>query len=213
VTNQLGEVNHEALGRDLIRLIDLYLYRPLAGLEAGRIIQEVIGLISRHRLSLKPEFYLMLKAVSTVEGDGRMLDPKLELVRLAVPFMRRMSLGRFAPKRLAEDFSYTGLAYAHLLREAPEELRLILHQLRRGQMRIEFEHRGIRQIAPDLHRVANRIATAIVLASLIVGSSLIVHTGIPPRWHNIPLLGLLGFLIAGIMGLRLVWSMFQKTRL
>jgi len=213
VTNQLGEVNNEALGRDLIRLIDLYLYRPLAGLEAGRIIQEVIALISRHRLSLKPEFYLMLKAVSTVEGLGLMLDPKLELVRLAKPFMRRMSLGRFAPNRLAEDLSYTGVAYAHLLREAPEELRLILHQLRRGQMRIEFEHRGIRQIAPDLHRVANRLAFAIVLAALIVGSSLIVLSDIPPRWHNIPLLGLLGFFIAGIMGLRLTFAMLQKTEM
>ena len=213
VTNQLGEVNREALGRDLIRLIDLYLYRPLAGLEAGRIIQELIGLISRHRLSFKPELYLMMKALSTVEGVGLMLDPKLELARLAKPFMRRISLGRFAPNRLAEDFSYTGLAYAHLLRDAPEELRLILHQLRRGQMRIEFEHRGIRQLAPDLHRFANRIAFAIVLASLVIGSSLIVLSGIPPRWHNIPLLGLLGFLIAGIMGLRLTFSMLQGTRL
>jgi len=213
VTNQIGEVNREALGRDLIRLIDLYLYRPLASLEAGPIIQEVIGLISRHRLSLKPEFYLMLKAVSTVEGVGLMLDPELELVTLAKPFMRRMSLGRFAPNRLAEDFSSAGLAYAHLLREAPEELRLILHQVRCGQMRIEFEHRGIRQIAPDLHRIANRIAFAIVLAALIVGSSLIVLAGIPPRWHNIPLLGLLGFLIAGIMGLRLAFAMFQKTQM
>ena len=211
VTNQLGEVNREALGRDLTRLIDIYLYRPLAGLEAGRIIQELVGLISRHRLSFKPELYLMMKALSTVEGVGLMLDPKLELVRLAKPFMRRISLGRFAPNRLAEDFSYTSLAYAHLLREAPEELRLILHQLRRGQMRIEFEHKGIRQLAPDLYRVANRIAFAIVLAALIVGSSLIVLAGIPPRWHNIPLLGLLGFLIAGLMSLRLVFAMLKKT--
>jgi len=211
VTNQLGEVDREALGRDLTRLIDLYLYRPLAGLEAGRIIQELIGLISRHRLAFKPEFYLMMKALSTVEGVGLMLDPELELIRLAKPFMRRISLNRFAPNRLAEDLSYTGLAYSRLLREAPEELRLILHQLRRGQMRIEFEHKGMRQLAPDLHRVANRIAFAIVLAALIVGSSLIVLAGIPPRWHNIPLLGLFGFLIAGLMGLRLVFAMLKKT--
>ncbi|HBT96356.1 MAG TPA: ABC transporter [Desulfobulbaceae bacterium] len=211
VTNQLGEVNREALGRDLIRLIDLYLYRPLAGLEAGRIIQELIGLISRHRLSFKPELYLVMKALSTVEGVGLMLDPKLELIRLAKPFMRRISLNRFTPNRLAEDISYTGLAYTRLLREAPEELRLILHQLRRGQMRIEFEHKGMRQLAPDLHHIANRIAFSIVLAALIVGSSLIVLADIPPRWHNIPLLGLFGFFIAGLMGLRLFFSMLKRS--
>ncbi|MDR3088604.1 MAG: AarF/ABC1/UbiB kinase family protein [Desulfobulbaceae bacterium] len=203
VTNQLGEVNREALGRDLTGLIDRYLYRPLAGMKAGKIFQELIGLIARHRLSFKPEFYLMMKALSTVEGVGLMLDPNLQLIRQAKPFMRRISINRFAPNRLAEDMTYIGLAYARFFRELPEEARLILRQIRTGTMRIEFEHKGMLQLAPDLHRIANRIAFAIVLAALIVGSSLIVLSGIPPRWHNIPVLGLLGFAVSAVMGLKL----------
>ena len=213
VTVQLGEVDREALGRDLGSLMDLYLYRPLDELEAGRILQDLLDLVTRHKLTFKPAFYQMMKALSTVEGVGLMLDPKLELIRLARPFMRRIRLERMRPARLAEEIARTGSGYLQLLRELPEELRTILRQLRGGRMRLEFEHRGLQALGAALDRVSNRIAFAIVLAALIVGSSLIVLSDIPPHWHDIPVIGLLGFLVAGIMGFWLLLSIIRHGRM
>lgn len=213
VTVQLGEVDRESLGRDLGGLVDLYLYRPLGELEAGRILQDLLDLVTRHKLTFKPAFYQMMKALSTVEGVGLMLDPKLELIRLARPFMRRIRLERMRPARLAEEIARTGSGYLQLLRELPEELRTILRQLRGGRMRLEFEHRGLQALGAALDRVSNRIAFAIVLAALIVGSSLIVLSDIPPHWHDIPVIGLLGFLVAGIMGFWLLLSIIRHGRM
>ena len=213
VTMQLGEVDRESLARDLGGLVDLYLYRPLGELEAGRILQDLLDLVTRHKLTFKPAFYQMMKALSTVEGVGLMLDPKLELIRLARPFMRRIRLERMRPARLAEEIARTGSGYLQLLRELPEELRTILRQLRGGRMRIEFEHRGLQALGAALDRVSNRIAFAIVLAALIVGSSLIVLSDIPPHWHDIPVIGLLGFLVAGIMGFWLLLSIIRHGRM
>ena len=213
VTVQLGEVDREALGRDLGSLMDLYLYRPLDELEAGRILQDLLDLVTRHKLTFKPAFYQMMKALSTVEGVGLMLDPKLELIRLARPFMRRIRLERMRPARLAEEIARTGSGYLQLVRELPEELRAILRQLRGGRMRIEFEHHGLQALGAALDRVSNRIAFAIVLAALIVGSSLIVLSDIPPHWHDIPVIGLLGFLVAGIMGFWLLLSIIRHGRM
>ena len=213
VTVQLGEVDRESLARDLGGLVDLYLYRPLGELEAGRILQDLLDLVTRHKLTFKPAFYQMMKALSTVEGVGLMLDPKLELIRLARPFMRRIRLERMRPARLAEEIARTGSGYLQLLRELPEELRTILRQLRGGRMRIEFEHHGLQALGAALDRVSNRIAFAIVLAALIVGSSLIVLSDIPPHWHDIPVIGLLGFLVAGIMGFWLLLSIIRHGRM
>jgi ubiquinone biosynthesis protein len=154
----------------------------------------------------------MMKALSTVEGVGLMLDPKLELIKLAKPFMRKIRLGRMQPGRIAEELSLTGFAYLHLFRDLPHELRTILTQLRSGRMRLEFEHRGLHSLGATLDRVSNRIAFAIVLAALIVGSSLIVLSDIPPHWHSIPIIGLIGFLVAGVMGFRLLLSILRHGR-
>ena len=213
VTVQLGEVDRENLARDLGSLMDMYLYRPLGELEAGKILQDLLDLVSRHKLSFKPGLYLMMKALSTVEGVGLMLDPKLELINLAKPFMRKIRLGRMQPGRIAEEISLTGSAYLHLLRDLPEELRTILYQLRSGRMRLEFEHRGLKSLGSALDRVSNRISFAIVLAALIVGSSLIVLSDIPPHWHSIPVIGLIGFLVAGVMGFWLLLSIIRHGRM
>lgn len=213
VTVQLGEVDRENLARDLGSLMDLYLYRPLGELEAAKILQNLLDLVSRHKLSFKPSLYQMMKALSTVEGLGLMLDPKLELIRLAKPFMRKIRLGRLQPDRIVEDLAVTGTAYLHLLRDLPGELRTILAQLRSGRMRLEFEHRGLKSLDMTLDRVSNRIAFAIVLAALIVGSSLIILSDIPPHWQNIPVIGLIGFLVAGIMGFWLLLSIIRHGRM
>jgi ubiquinone biosynthesis protein len=117
------------------------------------------------------------------------------------------------PDRIVEEFSATGTAYLHLFRDLPGELRAILSQLRSGRMRLEFEHRGLKSLDMTLDRVSNRIAFAIVLAALIVGSSVIIHSGIPPRWHDIPVIGLIGFLVAGVMGFWLLLSIIRHGRM
>jgi ubiquinone biosynthesis protein len=213
MTIQLGEVDRESLGQDLVSLMDMYLYRSLSKLEAGKILHDLLTLVSRHKLSFKPNLYLMLKALSTVEGVGLMLDPELELIRLAKPFMRKIQFGRMQPGRIIEEISRTGSAYLQLFRDLPEEMRTILQQLRSGRMRLEFEHRGLNSLGAALDRVSNRIAFAIVLAALIVGSSVIVLADIPPRWHSIPVIGLFGFLVAGIMGFWLLLSIIRHGRM
>ncbi len=213
LTIQHGEVDRDGLARDLGDLMDQYLYKPLKELAAGKILQDLLDLVTRHGLSLRPNLYLMMKALSTVEGVGLQLDPDLELISLARPFMQKIKTGRIKPKRLAEEMGETGSEYLSLIRELPGELRTILQQLRDGRMKLEFEHRGLHALGLALDRVSNRISFAIVLAAQIIGSSLIILSDIPPKWNGIPVIGMAGFLIAGIMGFWLLLSIIRHGRM
>lgn len=213
ITLQQGELDRGALALDLADFMDRYLYLSLGELKAGKILQDLLELVSRHNLSLKPNLYLMLKALSTVEGVGLMLDSEIELITLARPFMKRIKFGRVSPGRLGRELGDTGLSYLSLLRDLPEEARSIISQLRRGKMKLEFEHRGLRSLERSLDRVSNRIAFAIVLAAQIIGSSLIVLSDIPPRWSGIPIIGLAGFVLAGVMGFGLLISIIRHGKM
>jgi ubiquinone biosynthesis protein len=122
-------------------------------------------------------------------------------------------MGRVHPRRLVDEFVETGDQYLSLIRDLPGETRSILSQLRQGRMKLELKHRGLRPLERALYRVSNRIAFAIVLAAQIIGSSLIVLSGIKPRWHGIPIIGLIGFLFAGIMGFWLLISIIRRGKL
>jgi len=207
------EPNKGELERDLAGFIDQYLYCPLRELEVGRLLERLLEILTKHRLHLKPDLFLMIKALSSVEGLGRMLDPNFEIIKHAEPFIRHVRFNRLSPKRIAEDMIDSGTDLIDLLKEIPGELRTILKQAREGKVRIEFEHRGLDPMLFTHNRISNRIAFAIVLASLIIGSSLIVVSGIPPKWHEIPIIGLAGFIVAGIMGFWLLISILRRGKM
>ena len=213
ITTQFGKTDHAALSRDLADMADRYLYLPLKEIQAGKLLQELMVLVQRHQLSIKPNLYLMIKALATIEGVGVMLDPNLEIITLATPFVKKVKADRFRPKRLAEEIGATSKAYQKLFKDGPDEVRSILRQLRDGRMKLEFEHRGLERLAQALDRISNRIAFAIVLAAQIIGSSLIILSDIPPKWNNIPIIGLVGFLLAGVMGFWLLISIIRHGRM
>lgn len=213
MTIQHGDVNRNALGRDLGDFVDQYVYKPLGEIAVDRILEDILALITRHGLALRPNLYLMMKALATVEGLGLRLDPKLELINLAGPFMRRVRLAQFKPERLAEEIGESGSEYLDMFRELPENIGSILRQFKEGRVRVELEHRGFHMFGVSLDRISNRIAFAIVLAAQIIGSSLIVLSGIPPKWYGIPIIGIIGFLVAGMMGFWLLLSIIRHGRM
>jgi ubiquinone biosynthesis protein len=208
-----AEVDRYELERDLADLADQHLYQALRNVDFGRLLHQLMETLTKNGMALKPDLFLMMKAFSTVEGLGRLLDPDFELIKAAEPFVRQIQLNRLNPQRIAGDILHSGTELVHLLREIPGEVRGILRQTREGKVKIEFEHRGLDPILFTHDRTSNRIAFAIVLAALIIGSSLIVLSDIPPRWQEIPIIGLAGFVVAGLMGFWLLISILRRGRM
>ncbi|MEA3437765.1 MAG: AarF/ABC1/UbiB kinase family protein, partial [Thermodesulfobacteriota bacterium] len=207
------EPDYPALQRDVAEFMDQHCYRPLKDVELGPLLHQILEMATRHRLSIPPDLFLMIKALSTVEGLGRTLDPDLDVIEQAAPFMQRIQLNRIHPRRIAKDMANSGTELFHLLKDIPGEVRTILKLARRGKIKMEFKHRGLEPMIAANDRISNRLSFAIVLASLVIGSGLIVLSGIPPKWHEIPVIGLIGFLIAGFMGFWLLISIIRSGRM
>lgn len=192
------------LQKDVAEFMDKHCYHPLKDVNFEDMLNQLLQIITKHQLIIPQDLFLMIKALSTIEGIGRRLDPDLDVVDQAAPFIKRILLNRILPKRIIKDLTSSGNDLIHLLQDIPGELHDILRLMRQGKMKIEFEHQGLEEMLAVHNRISNRIAFAIILASLVIGSSLIVVSGIPPIWRGIPVIGLLGFLIAGAMGLWLL---------
>jgi ubiquinone biosynthesis protein len=95
----------------------------------------------------------------------------------------------------------------------PGELREIQKLARQGKLEMELEHQGLEPMLSSHGRNSNRISFAIVLAAQIIGSSLIVLSDIPPKWHVITIIGLSGFLVAGVIGFWLLFSILRRGKM
>ena len=207
------EPDRRILERDIRDFIEVHLYKPLKELHIGDIFQKLLELITTHGLRLPPDIFLMIKAMAQVEGLGLVLDPDFDMTERAAPFIKRIKLERLSPKRVVGDFFESGGDIVQLLKDIPEELRTILKQLRQGKARIVFEHRGLENVISGLDRSSNRISSALIISALIIGSSLVIRTEMGPFLFGFPILGVVGFSIAGIFGIGLLISILRSGRM
>ena len=207
------EPDRRALEKDISDFTTMYLYHPLKELKIDPIAKALLGLITRHRLRLPPDIFLMIKALTIAEGVGVALDPDLDMAEKAAPFIKRIKLARLHPRRIIGEFLDSGGDFVQLLKEIPGEMSDILKQVKRGKVKIGFEHQGLEGFAFHIDRSSNRIAFSLLISSLIIGSSLIIRTDIGPYLFGLPILGLLGFTIAGIFGVWLLISILRSGRL
>jgi ubiquinone biosynthesis protein len=190
-----------------------HLYKPLKDIQLGKLLQQLLELATSFRLRIPPDIFLMMKALSIVEGVGRMLDPDFDMFARAKPFITRVKLERFKPERIANDVYELGSHLLRFLRQFPDQLLEMANLLRQEKLRLQIEHRGLENMLATHDRISNRISFSILIAALIIGSALIVISETPPLIYGISLIGILLFFAAAIMGIWLLVAILKKGKL
>ena len=201
------------LESDLAEFMHQHFYRPIGEMMFSKLVNHLFRLTSQHSLTMPADLFTMLKALSLMENLVSTLDPQHDLIAQAKPFLRQVHLNRIRPKRLLRQLTEFGLDAGEFLRGFPMEVRRVLAQIKSGQARVTFHHDGLEPLNNTLERVSNRLAFALVLASLLIASSLILHAGLPPKWHGIPVIGLAGYVFSGLMGAWLMLSILRHGKM
>ena len=205
--------DRSTLKLDLRDLLERYYGVPLQQLAIGTIIEEIMSIVRTYRLRLPPDFAVMAKALLISEGVGRMLYPEFHIIETARPYARKLLLQRLDPSKQLRELARIGGEAVALFKRLPSDMREILSKIRKGDLAIRFEHRGLERLISEIDRSSNRISFAVVIAALIIGSSLIFQTGVGPKLFGYPIVGLVGFLLASILGIWLLIGIMRAGRL
>ena len=203
--------NIDSLEYDVFRMLERYSHTSLKYIDMGKLFSETINLILSYGLRIPPNIFVLSKALVTIEGVARKLDPEFNTLDHIEPFARRIILDRTDPAALGKEFLFSSLDFLEILKDSPEDIQEILSWLKQGKVQIDFDLKGIERILKKGDQLSNRLAYAIVFASLIIGSSLVIGSRIPPLWNEIPIIGILVFSTASIMGILLLFTiLFNK---
>ena len=196
----------------------LYKYSGLSVGEVtlGQALSELISLVRRYRLSMPPVFPLLTKALVTAEALARSIDPTINVYEIAQPYARRLLLERYEPGFILERSQERALEYARYLEELPEQVRQLLTELEDGELEVKLNNRGLDELLGEMDVLANRLVFAVVIAALLIGSSLL--EAFPSGGPQVPYLGfhvvsLLGFTLALVMAVILLTFIFRSGRL
>jgi len=212
-----GELTDDAdlknLRRDLHEFIEDYYDILLQDLRVGRLLTDFIEILTQHRIRFPADFMLLAKALIAMEGLGRQLDPEFNMIDYMRPYIEQLVRERFSAGSVSREVLRVAHSYGSLARNLPRDIKEFINRLNRNQFKIDLEHRGLERLVTDLDRSSNRISFAVVIGALIVGSSLIMQTNKGPLMFGFPILGFLGYSIAGFLGLWLAIGILRSGRL
>jgi ubiquinone biosynthesis protein len=210
MTREEEAVDREALEERVFQLMEGYLDLPLEYVDVGSIFSDLIDIIISFHLRMPRNLNLMIKTLIMMEGIGRKLNPEFQLVPKIEPYASRLFLRKFDPRTIWEQASLSSLDYGKLLKELPLRTSDLLQQLTQGDVRLNMRFTGLEALRFVLDAVSNRLVFGLILAALLISSSMVMLSGVPPLWRDIPVIGLLGYSASAFMGIVFVLSWFRK---
>lgn len=210
--NRTGPVDEEDFYSELGLFLTPYLNLGLGQIDIASLLFSVISLCRKNNLQLKPEVTLLIKAFASLEGIIAQLDPDLSLLDVARPFAHEYLKKQFDLKHEIETLTFDLYELTKTAPKIPLKFEQLLDVLVQGQGRVTLKLKDQKKLLDRAEKITNRLILAIILASLILSSSLLVQGSTShPAIYNIGVFGyILSALVAVFLLLTELWRRFKK---
>lgn len=211
------EVDIESFRRDFkADLMDFLV--PLYGASISEInfteyLDTLTHLAIKHKLKIPSDFLLVNKSLLILDSIARELDPSFNFVSVAEPYASKLIHSRYNLQRLYDRTRRNIDEFTAFLTATPKQLRLLFRKALRDELNFKITHIGLERLMRDLDRSTNRLSFSIIVAALILGSSILTLSSVGGKIFDMPLLGAIGFLMAFVLGLWLLISIIRSGRL
>jgi ubiquinone biosynthesis protein len=202
-------VNIQQLEKDIMDIMDVYMSLPLKDIQMGQLLEDLVQVLKSHDLRLPPDMSIVVKALITMEGTARILYPNLDVISEAEPHVRKLVSRQYSKGYLWQRLRNNLAAMWTLQKHLPDTLSTILKNIQHNELVIGFDHKNLSPMQKALESSFNRLTLGIILGALIIGSSMIITTGVGPLLFGYPALGMTGYLISAILGLWLIITIIR----
>lgn len=191
--------------KDMSLALDRYHSQSIAGRQSfSAILHEFVKVGRQHQIRLLRETTMLLRGFAELESLVHDIDPTFNSLEAFSAYSSRMLMKAFAP-----DFGLSSLAHIYrmtvagreVLAELPITLRRLLGRLERGEALFDIRHHAGGSLERQLLHASNRLAFALIIASIIVGSAIVMAAHAGPHVADVPLLAIIGFTAAIVLGI------------
>jgi len=198
---------------DVEDLIERYYGRTLKRINMSQLLNEVLTIVAKYKIMLPSNFALLLKCLITIEGVVLELDPNFNFFEIAKPFVKKMLRDRYAPEHLLKEISRNLSEFSKSLTVIPKLVISLYQRSKSDSIKLDLETKGMEKVLLELNKMMNRLVFSMIVAALIIGSSLIIQANVKPYFLNYPVLGILGFVTAGLLGIWLIVSILRTGKI
>lgn len=196
----------------------VYLMEPLYDMTISEVdfpayLEALTKLVIKHGLQLPQDLLLIDKTILILDNIGRQLDPKFNAASAAEPYAAKLVKDRMSPENIFKRARSDMTDISGILVNTPMQLNRLLKKTLRDDLSFKIDPVGMEKLILDIDRSSNRIAFSLIVAATIVGSSMLVQSDIGGKLFGLSTVGVIGFVFAFLLGLRLLISILKSGRM
>ncbi len=196
---QEGSFDESRFHQELTSFLEQYYDSPIDEINLQEVFTHVVTICHQNNLQFDRDITLLLKAFGTLEGVIRVLDPEVSLMEVASPFAQHYFLTHLD---VEDTLKQSGLDLLEGMKAAPkipQQLHHLLEMWTLGQGKVNLELKKQDKLLSRIESMINRLVFGMILAALIVGSSLLVQAAPVENAEVVSLLGIFTYAIAAFV--------------
>jgi ubiquinone biosynthesis protein len=167
------KINMEAYRTEVALLSEKFLGRSLADLEISALIRDLVRTATKYGIEIPTDFMMMGKALMTIEGIGKEINPDFDVYEEARPLFAELLRKRYSPERVGSELLRRVERLGGASYKVPQQLEEILDDLRLGRLSVQTTDEGR---ARATREVGSKLFAGLLSASLLLSGSLLQFT-------------------------------------
>ncbi len=194
---------------DFHEVLHEYYNTELKEVHVSEMFHDILEVVRAHKVRLPHNFLYLLKVMGEIESICQELDPEFNLTKNMGPFLRKLLKEQTDPKYLVKNIHEGLISFNDFIWKTPKRFNNICDKLEHGKLKLEFEHKGLEQTNRHFENASNKITFSVIIAAIIVGSSLLIHGG----GVVVSFIGILGYVFAALLGFWLIITIVRSGKL
>jgi len=206
--------NLSQLTAEMEQFVDTYRDLPLRNIPFGPVVTQTFDLFRSNHVRPPAQFTLMLKSLMTMEAFARSLDPEFNIMEALKPYARQAGLRDLEPKRVLRQVRQAVEDAGDLASRLPDDVNAILSKFRQGKFQVRVHHEHLENLTKTVDKSSNRISFSLIIAALLVASSMLIpQDGTVLGLFSLQTMGIVGYVMAAVIGIWLLISISRSGRL
>jgi ubiquinone biosynthesis protein len=202
--------NKVSLEYELIEYINKYAYTNNFHLQVGQMLTDLTDVLNKHNLQVPSHFFLLTRAMFSIEGLVRDLDPEIVLMDELKPVIVKRIMDDRNPVTTGEKIINSMYDLGNYLEEFPSDLRQTMRLIRKGKLSVNLKHEGMDPTVKTLNRLGRQLIIVILVSSIVLGSSVFILADTKPHWGGVPAYAILGYIFAFFLALYLLARLYKQ---
>lgn len=207
-----GDANRKVLQHEIFYLFDKYYHRPLNRIHIGTALHELLSLAWSYRFKFPKELYLIARCLFLLESTVSKLTPECSLLELSRPLGAKLLREQLSWRHLSKTSLTLFQNWLLFSLELPDRLKNFLRSAEKGELKLILEHQYFDSFITKLNLIGNRLSFSLIIAAIIIGSSLIAQQTQLALFGSFPIAEA-GFVVAVLMGVWLLISIIRSGKI